>query len=269
MILLNGQLADFLPIADRGLQYGDGCYTTMLVNDGVVRSWSRHLARLKANTAKLGIDGVDWQQVATSAESVAFSQKHESKSIVKIIVTRGSGGRGYSPKGCHTPNVVVSSHAYPSHYQQWKEQGIQMVMLNQRLGLSSLAGLKHLNRLEQVLIKQELDTQDIDDGVVCDLNGKLVEASASNLFWRKGNALFTPDLSLSGVEGTMRAEVIHAAPLEGFDVNIVTVDADTIFSADEVFITNAVMGLVPVRCIEQTRYRSDAACRALTLRLNA
>ncbi|WP_028024176.1 aminodeoxychorismate lyase [Enterovibrio calviensis] len=269
MILLNGQPADLLPITDRGLQYGDGCYTTMLVESGVVRSWSRHQDRLKANTAQLGIEGIDWQHLTLSVAQVADSLKAEIKSIVKVVVTRGSGGRGYSPEGCHTPSVVVSSHAYPSHYKQWQEQGIQMVMLKQRLGLSPLAGLKHLNRLEQVLIKQELNAQDVEDGVVCDLNGKLIETSASNLFWRKGDTLFTPDLSLSGVEGTMRAEVIQAAQLEGFQIDIVTEDADVIFSADEVFITNAVMGLVPVRCIEQTRYSSDAACKALTLRLNA
>ncbi|OEE76329.1 aminodeoxychorismate lyase [Enterovibrio norvegicus FF-162] len=269
MILLNGQASDHLPLSDRGLQYGDGCYTTMLSNHGVLRSWPLHLARLTSNTEALGIQGIDWDLLTAWAESVSLSQKDKAEMIVKILITRGSGGRGYSPQGCQTPNVVVSSHPSPAHYEQWREKGIQMGMLQQRLGLSPLAGLKHLNRLEQVLIKQEVDALGLDDGVVCDLNGKLIETSASNLFWRKGDNLFTPDLSLSGVEGTMRAEVINAAPGEGFHVSIVSAEPDVLIDADEIFITNAVMGLVPVRCVEKTFYSSFLACRAITLRLSA
>ncbi|WP_407330609.1 aminodeoxychorismate lyase [Enterovibrio sp. 27052020O] len=269
MILLNGQPADHLPLTDRGLQYGDGCYTTMLSNHGALRSWPLHLARLKSNTKALGVTGIDWDLVTTWSEFVSLSQKNEPKAIVKVLITRGSGGRGYSPQGCYNPNVVVSSHAYPAQYEQWREKGISMAMLQQRLGLSPLAGLKHLNRLEQVMLKKELDALTVEDGVVCDLNGKLIETTASNLFWRKGDTLFTPDLSLSGVEGTMRAEVNNAASQEGFGLSIVSAESDALFDADEVFITNAIMGLVPVNCIEKTSYSSVEACRAISLRLSA
>lgn len=164
---------------------------------------------------------------------------------------------------------MVSSHPFPPHYLQWKEQGITLGLLKQRVGLSPLAGLKHLNRLEQVLLKSEVETLGVDDGIACDMNGHLVETSASNLFWRKDRTLFTPVLDNAGVAGTMRARVIETAKLLGYKVIECREQASVIDGSDEIFITNAVMGLVPVRQYHNKNYNDFEACRAITLRLTA
>ncbi|KXF81708.1 aminodeoxychorismate lyase [Enterovibrio coralii] len=269
MILLNGSPNNQIDIADRGLQYGDGCYTTMLACHGKVQALTRHIARLMSNTDALSIEVTNWQEIESWIQQVARETASDEKSVIKVLISRGVGGRGYSPTGCTSPNVVVSSHAYPSSYDAWKEKGIKTILLETRLGLSPLAGIKHLNRLEQVLIKREVEDRGADDGIVCDLNGNLVETSASNIFWRKDRTLFTPDLTLSGVEGTMRRQIIESATECGYQVDIVSAKPDVLWDADEVFITNAVMGIVPIRCIERTNYSDFDASRVLTLRLNA
>ncbi|TFT46931.1 aminodeoxychorismate lyase, partial [Proteus mirabilis] len=119
-----------------------------------------------------------------------------------------------------------------------------------RLGQNSLlAGIKHLNRLEQVLIKHHLETTPFDDMLVCDNEGYLVEANAANLFWRKGNQLFTPDISLSGVNGIMRQQVLDFAQQLDWDIHIVREKPQTLYQADEIWLTNALMPIIPVKQI--------------------
>lgn len=266
MILINGYPTDTLLISDRGFQYGDGCFTTALVSFGVVEAWSYHLTRLKDNVAALSIEGVDWPALTRWAEKAAKQCDLDPKCVLKIIITRGVGGRGYSPSSCSTPNVVISTHPYPSHYETWQRTGINMIVLERRLGLSSLGGIKHLNRLEQVLFRKEIEAANVDDGVACDFNGKIVEASSSNLFWRKGEQLFTPTIDTAGVAGIMRARVIEAVN-DDYDLTFVSALADTLQDADEIFITNAILNIVPVRRLGTKQLTHFDACKALRSRL--
>lgn len=268
MLLMNGHSTSKVEASDRAFQYGDGVFTTMLVKNGQVCDWLRHKKRLKDNVATLKIAGVNWGDVTHWVKIVADAVKESERAVMKVMVTRGTGGRGYSPAGCVTPNVVVSTHPFPAHYLSWREDGITMKVLSQRIGLSPIAGLKHLNRLEQVLLKQEVELLGVDDGVACDMNGHVVETSASNIFWRKGKSLYTPPVELAGVAGTMRAQVMDLAVLDGYPIKEVSVTHDELLDADEIFITNAVMGLVPVRCLEGKDYSDFDVCRAITLRLD-
>lgn len=273
MILVNGYPSKEISILDRALQYGDGCFTTVLVKAGKPSSWSYHLSRLKNNTKALGIHFSDWDNLTLWVEALAtqhYLEQLEAKNekvVIKIIISRGEGGRGYSPVNCNSPNIIISSHDFPSQYEHWQENGIKLVLLNYRLGLSMLGGIKHLNRLEQVMVKQELEKLAAQDGVVCDLNGKIVETSASNIFWRRGNCLFTPIIKYAGVMGTMRAQVIAVAEQEGLDVKYVSADPSELNEADEVFITNSLMGLVPVNNFDGTHFATSMACEALRSRL--
>lgn len=268
MLLINGHSTSKVEASDRAFQYGDGVFTTMLVKKGLVCDWLRHKKRLEDNVATLKIDGVNWDDVTRWVRLAADTLKDCERSVMKVMVTRGSGGRGYSPAGCSAPNVVVSTHPFPAHYLSWRENGISMKVLSQRIGLSPIAGLKHLNRLEQVLLKQEVELLGVDDGVACDMNGHVVETSASNIFWRKGKCLYTPPVELAGVAGTMRAQVMEQAALDGYQIKEASVTQEVLLDADELFITNAVMGLVPVRCLEGKDYSDFDACRAITLRLD-
>ena len=267
MILINSEEKAEHPIADRGFQYGDGCFTTMMVKFGQIQHWHAHLARLQRDTNALAINCIDWQQLKADLARVTATLQTEAYSVVKILISRGIGGQGYSPINCQKPTVVISSHNYPKHYLTWQKQGIRLALLKQPIGLSPLAGIKHLNRLEQILLKQELARLDVEDGVVCCINGNVIETTASNIFWRKGKQIYTPSLTFAGVLGTQRAVIIKTLQQMNVDVQQVQVKPEILLAADEIFICNALMELIPVKQIEMIQLKDYAFYKELMLRL--
>ena len=164
--------------------------------------------------------------------------------------------------------MIISDFAWPAHYASWQRQGIALGVCQQRLALNPmLAGFKHLNRLEQVLLKQEAERNGWQDAVALDVNGEVVETIASNIFWRKGETLYTPPLDMSGVHGVMRAHVIELIAGSGYCLEFVKKPLDVLLYADEVFITNALMALVPVTEIHGIRLTAHSALQALNKRL--
>ncbi|MGR5153154.1 aminodeoxychorismate lyase [Photobacterium swingsii] len=266
MTRINGADAEYIAVTDRAMQYGDGCFSTILIEGGKPKLWPLHQDRFVKTLAALSIPEPDWvmvlQQIASLAAEVA------EKGVVKVLISRGSGGRGYSPTGCQSPSVVISQSAFPNHYHKWQQDGIQLGVCDQVLGLSPmLAGFKHLNRLEQVLLKQEIESRQWQDAVVCDVLGHVVETSASNIFWRKGNTLYTPDLSMAGVCGVMREHVIGLIEETPYCLQIVKSSLDALLCADEVFITNALMALVPINKINEHSFTERVALDELNKRL--
>ncbi|CAI2441870.1 aminodeoxychorismate lyase [Serratia entomophila] len=254
MYWIDGQRHDALAPSDRGLQFGDGCFTTARVIDGKIDLLPWHIERLQQAAQRLMLPAIDWaaceQEMTHAAESIPLG-------VVKAILTRGSGGRGYGPAGCENPTRIVSRSGYPAHYLQWREQGISLALSPVPLARNPLlAGLKHLNRLEQVLIRAHLDQTAADEALVLDTAGMLVECCAANLFWRKGKAVFTPDLSQAGVAGLMRRRVIALLAGTEYRLHYVSEPPDTLAGADEVLVSNALMPLLPVNAAHLWRYRS-------------
>ncbi|MGF1725532.1 aminodeoxychorismate lyase [Photobacterium nomapromontoriensis] len=266
MILINGKSQSQLAVTDRAIQYGDGCFTTMLVEQGQICLWPYHLERLQLTVRAFMIEDPDWEMLTHTVTQMA--QTMTGKVGIKILISRGSGGRGYSTIGCDDTQIVISDFCWPTHYSQWQQQGIPLGICQQRLGLSPmLAGYKHLNRLEQVLLKREVEQQGWLDAVVMDSSDCVVETVASNLFWRKDNRLFTPKLDLSGVHGVMRRHIIELAPSIGYHLSLVNEPLESVLAADEVFITNALMALVPVNEINGTMFTEHTAISELNKRL--
>lgn len=254
MYWINGQRHHALAPSDRGLQFGDGCFTTARVTGGKVDMLPWHIERLQQAAHRLMLPSTDW---------VAFEQEmvHAAKplplGVIKAILTRGSGGRGYSPAGCENPTRLVARSSYPAHYQQWRKQGISLALSPVPLARNPLlAGLKHLNRLEQVLIRAHLDQTVADEALVLDTAGMLVECCTANLFWRKGRAVFTPDLSQSGVAGLMRRRVIELLMGTEYSLHYVSEPLEALADADEVLVSNALMPLLPVNSVQSWRYHS-------------
>lgn len=265
---VNGQLSTEIAVSDRGLQFGDGCFTTGHVYSKVLLDRDAHLLRLQDTCQRLAIADVDWLLLAHTLDLAC--QQAQGEQVLKVIITRGQGGRGYSPQGCTAPTVIVSLHPFPSHYHQWQQQGISLATTSIQLGASPLAGLKHLNRLEQVLLKQALSDTTADDLVVSDMFGHVVETSSANIFWRSGPVVYTPALQYAGVAGLMRDKVM--AVLEGVgDVqcHTVSIDETALYQADEVFICNTLMKVVPVTAINDTPFNTHTLTRVLQQRLNA
>lgn len=252
MFWLNGEPADSVSLMDRSFQYGDGCFTTMLTRKGQIQYWSKHIERMNACLDALYIPRPDWNQVE---QWLALAAKEDDKAGLKLHISRGQGGRGYSPTQVGTPNVTISAFPFPSHYEKWTETGIELGIAKTRLGHNPLlAGHKHNNRLEQVLVKAEMDQQTLLDGIVLDIADRVIETSMANLFWVKNDRIYTPDLSFAGVNGVMRRVVLQQAQDSGFECEIGHFHLDQVLSADEIFISNSVLGVAPIHTVSSTPF---------------
>lgn len=259
-VWVNGVPDGQLDPADRGLAYGDGLFETLRIVQGRAVLEARHWERLAAGCQRLHIP----LDIAAVKADFACFLIGRSDGIAKIIVSRGSGGRGYLPPAAAKPTVIASWHESPAYPAVHAESGIVAAICRQPLGLSPLlAGLKHLNRLEQVLLRAELEVLGAPEALVCDLNGCVVEGVVSNVFLVRGNALLTPKLDQAGVAGVMRAEILAQAAGLGISVTEAALMPDDFLQADEVFFCNSVYGIWPVRELAGTRWVPGAVTQRL------
>jgi len=237
---INGKEICQISLNDRGLAYGDGIFTTAKVVNGKVELLSQHINRLINGCERLNILNVDFNALKT--ELINLTKKYDL-AVLKVIVTAGEGGRGYSRPSKNQPNIIIKISEFPVKYNQWQSQGITVAKANIGLGINPLlAGLKHLNRLEQVLIKAELDKTTFDDLLVFDIDDHAVETSCANVFWFKDNELFTPKLTRCGVAGILRDQILQ----KHSKTNIVQAKHTELQNIQAMFITNSIMGIVPV-----------------------
>jgi 4-amino-4-deoxychorismate lyase len=254
MFLINGKERDSLAANDRAIQFGDGCFTTARIRNGKVDFLDAHLQRLQATCRALMIPFADDIPLREEMQQMA-AQKGDG--VLKVIMTRGSGGRGYSPAACLTPTRILSVSPAPAHYARWREEGITLALSPVRLGRNPhLAGLKHLNRLEQVLIRAHLEQTDADEALVLDSEGWVTECCAANLFWRAGDTVFTPRLTHAGVNGIMRQYCLARLAQSRYHVVEVSAREEAVQQADEVLLCNALMPVVPVKTFGDVRYLS-------------
>lgn len=243
-MIVNGHKQQHIAIADRGFQYGDGCFTTMAFRNGCLEFFDAHINRLKLASKTLFINFDKWSELQVCIVDLL---KDAGNCVVKVIITRGEGGRGYSPEGAVNPNFIITLHQIPEHYPSWQTKGITLTISPITLACQPLlAGIKHLNRLEQVLVKQALAQTIYDDAIVCDTNKKVIETSVGNLFWYKDNVWHSADLSCSGVAGVMRDRVLKIMKEKGLECHVVKQDVSVLLSAQELFVCNSLMMLVPV-----------------------
>ena len=246
MILLNGQQAECLPIADRGLQYGDGVWETLLIHNYQVVLLEPHLQRLQYGLDKLGIKTLDMQSLRNE---ISHLQAQQAQAILKIIITRGAGGRGYNPADMHCPATrIITLHPIPNFPSHYRTQGIQLTLCQTRLAHNPmLAGFKHLNRLEQVLARAEFSAP-YQEGLVRDYANHIIEGTMSNVFIIKDNQVSTPTLDQCGIRGIMQNVLIDQ--LSQDNIHVIwqaDVSVHNIQHADAIFMSNSVIGIWPVQ----------------------
>lgn len=243
-VWVNGLATSLVSVADRGFQYGDGLFETFLVHCGIPVFWQAHLERLQRGCMRLGLPCPAPELLRREAEMACAAQ---TQAVLKLQLTRGRGGRGYAPPAQVEPTRVFSLHPLPEQLEEIKQQGVRARLCRTRLGINpALAGVKHCNRLEQVLARREWDDASVYEGLMCDVEGFLVEGTMTNLFWCQSETLLTPRLDRCGVAGIVRAWVIERAAEWGLKVEEVRVGLEALAGAEEVFLTNSVIGVVPV-----------------------
>ena len=255
-MLLNGIPSDHLPLSDRGLHYGDGLFETLAVVGGKPQFWDRHMARLARGVSALGLPGMDQSQLRVEADTLCAGCE---RGVLKIILTRGSGGRGYRPPEVCEPRRILSLHPWPEIPASWYDEGLQLRVCDMRLSRNRrLAGLKHLNRLEQVLARQEWSDPLIGEGLMLDEHDRVISGTQSNLFLVGSGGLRTPDLTWSGIAGIMRGLVLEQARTLGLPVQTTQLTLDDLAKADALFMTNSLWGLCPVARLNDKRYDLSA-----------
>jgi len=230
---------------DRGLRYGDGAFTTVRVHLGRRWLWADHVARLAESCERLGIP---WgEPLRRAIEVETLEMVGDDSGVLRVTVTRGVGGRGYAPAHDPLPTRILTFSPLPTAVHG----AIAVRLCRTRVGLApSLAGVKHLNRLENVLARSEWDDPAVAEGILRDLEGHVVGATAANVFARHGRRLLTPALEHCGVAGVMRRQILERRipALGGLvdEVSEAALELEDLRTADELFLTNAVRGVWPI-----------------------
>lgn len=260
-VLIDGAPGERLPVSDRGLSYGDGLFETLALADGGPCLWERHLERLDAGCCRLGIAAPDPGLLRLeTAQAIAG----RSDGVLKIILTRGSGGRGYRPDPAATPRRILQWFPAPEYPRSWSVEGVRARFCSTSLGRNPrLAGIKHLNRLEQVLARAEWADPAIAEGLMLDSEGLVIEGTMSNLFVENDGRLLTPRLDRAGVTGVVRALVLEQARAQGIICEERDLAPQDLLEADALFLTGSLIGIWPVRRLGERRYGLGALTLAL------
>ncbi len=250
--LIGGQWTRCVDLADRGFQYGDGTFTTIAVRKGVPLFWTLHLARLERDCRKLLIPFPGSECLEPDVRTLCAAR---TDGVLKIHITRGIGERGYRLPEPQRATRVLSIYPPPDYPSELRKIGVEVRLCENRLGINpSLAGIKHMNRLEQILARAEWTDDGIREGIMLDVEGYVVEGTMSNVFLIKNGTLYTPKIDRCGVAGVMRSITIETARQRGIAVVESRVAIEELYAADEVFLTNCVIGLWPVRRCEHRTY---------------
>ncbi|MBS1213166.1 MAG: 4-amino-4-deoxychorismate lyase [Proteobacteria bacterium] len=259
--LINGVESRSVDFADRGVQYGDGLFTTLRVTGGKPLFLHLHLDRLESDAARLRISSPPRAVLTAEARTLAGVL---GNGVLKIIVTRGVGGRGYRTPATADTTRVVSCHPLPDYPATLAQCGVRVRICDGILGVNPrLAGIKHLNRLEQILARAEWDDDEVREGLMLDSEGFVVEGVMSNLFLSKGGRLMTPLLDRCGVRGVMRSLVTRLGAAEGLPVSEGRVTPADLIAADELFLTNSVIGLWPISQLGDRQFQVGPLTRRM------
>ena len=241
---------------NRGLAYGDGVFETLRVHRGGLPLWPRHLARLRDGAGRLGIamPALDFVE-ARIADTIAGCDA----GVLKLLLTRGEGGRGYAPPVDVDPVWMLSLHPLPAA----NPSGLRLHWCETRLGSQpALAGIKHCNRLEQVLARAEVERVGCDEGLMRDLAGNAVCATSANLLVLRDRRWLTPPIRHCGVAGVMRGWLLG----QGL-VDVADLAPEPVETADALALCNAVRGILPVAALGVRAWPSSAATEGLRAEL--
>jgi 4-amino-4-deoxychorismate lyase len=236
-----------VPADDRGLAYGDGLFETIAVRSGQPRFLDYHVRRLDEGAERLGLP-ID---MSTISREIAGVASFIGSGTIRLTVTRGSGPRGYAPPQPAVPRRILAARPEPLASPSGVDWPIDVTICSTRAARSpATAGLKTLGALERVLASREIGQSAVGEGLMLDPDGLLVGGTRTNVFMVRGGSLVTPDLRESGVRGVMRAIVMEVA--RGLDIRVAESPCTPgmLRAATEVFVSNALMGIRPVRRLD-------------------
>ncbi len=261
----NGKVIDTVIATDRSLLYGDGIFTTIAIKQGKAQFLQDHFDRLDRDARQLKIDNIPLQKIKTSLLKLIHDTEH---AIVRVSISRGCGERGYRQHNS-SPVFWLTLSPWPSSNENFNKEGINLRICQQRLSHNpALAGIKHCNRLEQVLARNEWQDEQFQEGLMLDYHDHVLEGTMSNLFIVKNGHIVTPDLTFAGVKGIIRQRIIDLSNKLSIPLSISNLTIEDVISADTLFITNSVIGIWPVKQLNDQTYKKNPIIGQLADELN-
>ena len=262
--IINGEFKDSISVYDRGLAYGDGFFETMLwdsfekkkeTNFGV-EFWLRHLKRIKDGCRLMQINFPSDDEIVRQRNIILKASLKEKKSgLLKMIITRGVGGRGYKFEKNMSPTIIFLSLQKPKIEKEYFKSGVTVKTCKTHLSKNiNLFGFKHLNRLDSVLARSEWEDKNIFEGVFIDSKQNILEGTMTNIFFVQKKTLITPPIIDSGINGVMRQVVIDNAKFFFDKVIIQNINLSDVKNFDQMFLTNSVLKIIPVRKFEKKKF---------------
>ena len=255
-VLVNGVPTDRIPVDDRGLLYGDGLFETVAFHRGRAALWPLHMARLAQGCRVLDLPGPDVDQLHAECRALV---EGADRAVVRVTWTRGPGGRAYVPPESVAPNRILQRRAWPESIEEHRRTGISMITSPIPLNdPGPLAGLKHLNRLPQVLIGRACRQAGADEALVLDSSGGLVEALTGNLVIEREGRLIAPGPHPAAVAGVGLGWLRETA---GDALDERPIDAEELRETDAIWVINSVQGFRPVALLDGNARRSGTHLR--------
>jgi 4-amino-4-deoxychorismate lyase len=259
--LINGEPGDSVPVQDRGLTYGDGLFETIAVREGVARFLNYHLERLAEGCRRLDIPMPAGGIIESEAADLVSGC---DSGVLKILLTRGSGERGYAPPSNPSPLRAVGLIPGTGPAPAATNAGIVVRLCDTPITVNRrLAGLKTLGRLDQVLARAEWDDPGIGEGLMSTEQGEVICGTMTNLFFGRDGELFTPDLSRCGIRGVMRRVVMECSHELGIECGEIDLPTDQLCESSEIFVTNSQIGIRPVLRLQKHPFEIGPITRRL------
>ena len=245
--LINGSSVQGVSVLDRAFAYGDGVFRTLPVKHNQPVNWALHYAKLQYDCRRLKLNCPNESHLVDDIHQLF---KEESTGVAKIVISRGIGDRGYAIPTHPELNRIVIKLPSPIYPAINADEGVKLFLCSLRLSKQPmLAGIKHLNRLENIMARMEWSDPEYADGLLLDQNGFVIEGTMSNVFARFGNQLVTPDLTDSGVDGVTRGRILTMSNSLGLSVSIKPFSLEALLNADEVILCNSLFGAWQVRSL--------------------
>lgn len=262
-ISINGISSEYLSVLDRGLHYGDGLFETIACVDGKLQFWNEHLERMQNGAKQLGIDFSTIDNFSHDVQSM-LEKFSINNCVIKLMLTRGQGERGYQYPSPQNPTRMVIIGDLPHYPDEYLSQGIKARLCQHTVSNNArLAGIKHLNRLDNVLARNEWKNE-YQEGIMLDNSGYIIEGTMSNVFAVKNNQLYTPSLTHSGVNGIIRGQILSIAQEQGIETSIVEITEEELLNMDEIFICNSIIGIWPVEYLNEQKIEVGSLTKKLS-----
>lgn len=238
---LNGELSQ-LPLNHRGLAFGDGVFETCYASARGIEYLPEHLARLTHGASVLNLNVSQHQIDTLHSQLKEITSTLKTAHVLKIMLLRAASGRGYDfDPLTQTVDVIVQLSAYQQ--PDWVQTGASVIAIDSPIAeFSRLAGVKHLNRLDSVLARQDARHAKADEALMQNQNGEYIEGSMSNLFIRINDQWHTPPTQSLNVQGVVRAKILSKHP----DIHQSRISLTELNQCDSAFICNSLIGVVPV-----------------------